>query len=65
MKLKEIQELKIKPVAELEKLLKESREKLRVLRFDLVAGKVKDVAELRSVKRNIGRIQTFLNQEKK
>ncbi|TSC82031.1 MAG: 50S ribosomal protein L29 [Parcubacteria group bacterium Gr01-1014_20] len=65
MKLKEVQELKIKPVAELEKLLKESREKLRVLRFDLVAGKVKDVAELRSVKRNIGRIQTFLNQEKK
>ncbi|MEK9172985.1 MAG: 50S ribosomal protein L29 [Patescibacteria group bacterium] len=65
MKLKEVQELKAKPVAELEKLLKESREKLRVLRFDLVAGKVKDVAELRSVRRNIGRIQTFLNQEKK
>ncbi len=53
MKLKEVQELKAKPVAELEKLLKESREKLRVLRFDLVAGKVKDVAELMSVRRNI------------
>lgn len=62
MKLREVQELKTKPAAELEKLLKENREKLRILRFDLEAGKVKDVAELRKVKRNIGRIQTFLNQ---
>lgn len=62
MKLKEIQELKNKPAAELEKMLKESRDKLRVLKFDLEAGKVKDVAELRQVKRNIARMQTFLNQ---
>lgn len=45
---------------ELEAMLKESREKLRVLRFDLAAGKVKNVAELRNVRKLIARILTIL-----
>lgn len=60
MKKQAIQELKNKPVEELEKILKENRGKLRELRFDLVAGKVKNVTELRAVKKNIARLLTFL-----
>jgi len=63
MKIKEIQELKNRPVGELEKVLKEQREKLRTLRFDLVAGKVKNVSELRKVRKNIARTLTFLHQK--
>lgn len=60
MKRKEIQELKNKPVGELHKLLKESQEKLRILKFDLAAGKVKDLREIRSLRKDIARIQTFI-----
>lgn len=60
MKNKEIKELKNKPAEELEKLLKEDRDKLNNLRFNLEAGKVKDVTELRTIKKNIARILTFL-----
>lgn len=61
MKRKEIQELKNKPIIELQKLLRESKEKLRLLKFDLAAGKVKDLEELRSLKKDIARIQTFIS----
>ena len=64
MKLKEIQELKNKSLGELTSLLQESREKLRVLKFDLAAGKVKDVAEIRELRKKIARIQTFLGIKK-
>ncbi|MBI4094252.1 MAG: 50S ribosomal protein L29 [Candidatus Liptonbacteria bacterium] len=70
MKKKAIHELKTKPGAELLKLLQESKERLRVLRFDLAAGKVKNIVELREAKKLIARLQTFLrmrerNDEKK
>lgn len=60
MKRKDIQELKAKPGIELQKLLKESRERLRSLRFDLEAGKVKNVAQLRAERKKAARILTFL-----
>ncbi|MEK7546831.1 MAG: 50S ribosomal protein L29 [Patescibacteria group bacterium] len=60
MKRKEITELKNKPLAELEKFVKDSREKLRVLKFDLAAGKVKNVKDLRSLKKDIARTITFI-----
>lgn len=63
MKKREIQELKTKPVAELQKLLKDGRERLRVLKFDLAAGKVKDMSKLRELKKDIARLLTFLKQE--
>ncbi len=63
MKLRDIQELKNRPAADLQKLVKDSRERLRVLKFDLVAGKVKNVAELREVKKTIARALTFLKQQ--
>lgn len=65
MKHKDIQELKTKPEQELQKLLKESREHLRELKFNVVAGKVKNVAELNKIKRNIARIMTFMNEKAK
>ena len=40
-----ITELRQKSPAELQKMLPESREKLRLLRFDLAAGKVKNIRE--------------------
>ena len=65
MKRKEVEELKNKPLAELEKMLKDGRSRLRVLKFDLKAGKVKDVAELRSLRKDLARVLTFMNIEKK
>ena len=52
-------ELKIKLKPELEKLIIEHQEKLRQLRFDVVAGKVKNVRELRNTKRIIAQIKTL------
>jgi len=53
-------ELKQKPKEELEKILQGSREKLQQLRFDLSAGKVKNVREIRQIKKDIARILTLL-----
>ena len=60
MKKKELQELKNKPVGELEHLIVDSAERLRALRFDLAAGKVKNVNELHQTRRKIARAKTFL-----
>lgn len=62
MKIKEIRELKNKGVGELESLLVEKRKKLHELNLDLAAGKVKNIGELREVKKYIARIMTFLKQ---
>jgi len=55
-------ELKQKSQEELAKILQDSREKLQQLRFDLSAGKVKNVREIRSIKKEIARILTLLKQ---
>jgi ribosomal protein L29 len=62
MKKKEIQELKNKSLGELEHIVLESGEKLRALRFDLAAGKVKNVNELHYTRKKIARAKTFINQ---
>ncbi len=60
-----VNELRQRPKEELHKMLQESREKLRALRFDLASGKVKNVREIRKIKKNIARILTILlNYEK-
>lgn len=64
MKLKELQDLKNKGVGELENLLAEKRKKLHELNLDLAAGKVKNIAELREVKKYIARVLTFLRATK-
>ena len=57
-------ELKKKSKKELNKLLLDSRERLRVLRFDLALGRVKNVKEIGRFKKDIARILTILKQDK-
>ena len=57
-----IQELKQKTEEELKKLLQDNREKLRQLRFDLSSGKVKNIREIRSIKKDIARILAILKK---
>lgn len=58
-----ISELRQISKAELKKLLEENREKLRQLRFDLAAGKVKNVREIHRIKKDIARILTLFKLE--
>lgn len=55
-----VTELRRKSKQELKKLLEDNREKLRQLRFDLSAGKVKNVREIRRIKREIAQTLTIL-----
>ena len=64
MKHREFNDIKIKPVPELEKLLADMREKLSNLKADLLKGKVKNVSELRFMKKDIARLLTLLNTQK-
>ena len=61
MKKRQSQDLKNKPLPELQKSLIEYREQLRKLKFDLAAGKVKNVREIREIKKIIARILTIVN----
>ncbi len=65
MKKKDIQELKHRPVEELAHLIKEANEKLRTLRFDLAAGKVKDITEITELKRKVARMKTFIKEHER
>ncbi len=55
-------QLRKKSKSDLKKILQDSRERLRVLRFDLAEGKVKNIREVRKVKRGIARILTLLKE---
>lgn len=57
-----IQELRSRPPVELQRLLDENRERLRVLRFDLASGKVKNVREIGQIKKTIAQILTLLRK---
>jgi len=61
--MKKIIELRQKTKSELEKLLQDNQERLRSLRFDLVSGKVKNVREIRKIKKDIARILTLIKQK--
>ncbi|MCX7778984.1 MAG: 50S ribosomal protein L29 [Patescibacteria group bacterium] len=58
-----INELQQKTKEELKKILSEQRDKLRSLRFDVVLKKIKNVREIRKIKKNIARILTILNKK--
>jgi len=57
-------ELRQKSQTELEKILEDNRKKLRQLHFDLISGKVKNVREIRKIKKDIARILTLKNIKK-
>lgn len=50
---------------ELSKTLRDERERLVSLRFDLSSGKIKNVREIRKLKKDIARINTLLNERKR
>jgi len=57
MKIKEFRQRKKE---DLKRILEDDREKLRQLRFDLFSGKVKNVREIRRIKKEISQILTIL-----
>ncbi len=60
MKAKEyLKKLHTMSLQELDRELQESKKKLQQLNFDLAAGKLKNVREIRKVKRNIAKILTI------
>ena len=58
----ELNKLRQKSKSDLEKILNKNKERLRVLNFDLAAKRVKNVKELRKIKKDIARILTVLRQ---
>ena len=58
-----IKDMNQKSKEELDKNLLDSRERLRQLRFDLIAGKVKNIREIRHLKKDIARIMTLLKKK--
>ena len=56
-------ELQKKSKSELKKLIRNKSERLRVLRFSLAVGKLKNVRELREIKKDIARILTLLREK--
>jgi large subunit ribosomal protein L29 len=57
-------ELRQKSKDELKKILIDTREKLRQLRFDLASAKVKNVKEAGKQRKKIARILTILKETK-
>ena len=58
-----IKELRQKTAKELEDLLAESRQRLGQLKFDLASKKLKNIREIRNLRRQIARILTILNKK--
>ena len=56
-------EIQKKSKSDLKKLIIDKRERLRVLRFNLAVGKLKNVREIRETKRDIARILTLLREK--
>ena len=61
MKRKDFQELKNRSHEELQKMLGDFRDKLWKLQEDLIRGKVKNIKEIKEIKRDIARVLTLLN----
>ena len=61
MKIKELRNKDEKSLNKMEFVL---REKLRALRFDLQAGKVKNVKEVKQTRRTIAQILTIMKEKK-
>ena len=65
MKRKQLQSYTARSEGELQKELLEEREKLANLRFDLAAGKVKNIREIRHLKKNIAQLLTLIPKKNK
>jgi len=56
--------LRKKSKSELQRMLSSHQEKIRKLRFDLASGKVKNIREIRDLKKDIAKIFTILKEKK-
>lgn len=63
MKKTDIIKLKDKTIEELQKDLSVSREELRALKFDVIAGKAKNISTLVDTRKKIARIMTFIAEK--
>ncbi len=59
------EELRVMSDEELEEKLKELREELFNLRFQLATGQLKNVKRIKEVKKDIARVHTILNERKR
>ena len=59
-----VSELRQKTEKELKRQLINDKEKLQALRFDMVAGKVKNVRAIRTTRKEIATIMTVLGEKK-
>lgn len=64
MKKKDFQQIKNKSIEELQKSLVEYYERLRKLKFDLANGKVKNIREIKDIKKTIARLNTTMRNRK-
>ncbi|AKM78562.1 MAG: 50S ribosomal protein L29 [Candidatus Wolfebacteria bacterium GW2011_GWE1_48_7] len=64
MKKQDFQQLKSKSHAEMQKELHETQVKLRDLKFDLAAGKVKNVSEIKKLKKVVAQLSTLITGKK-
>lgn len=62
MKKNDFNTIKNKPVEEIEKEIAELRTKRVNLKFDLAAGKVKNIREIQNVKKSIAQLLTVLKE---
>lgn len=60
-----IVELRKKTKKELEKLLKDDKERLGILRFSINSGRVKNVKEISKLRKDIARILTLSKESNK
>lgn len=60
-----IKDLAQKTQEELKKSLRENREKLRQMRFDLTLRKIKNVKQAQAIKKDVARMLTVLNNKEK
>lgn len=62
---KQLKELKDLSPAEMETKVKEAKQELMTLRFQLAVGQLENTAKLKQTKRTIARLNTMLNQAAK
>jgi ribosomal protein L29 len=60
----ELKDIKLKSAVELQKILNSSREKSRELRFKVSQNQLKNIREIRSLKKKIAQILTLINQKR-